>query len=240
MAQSSRWRSALELLATAGMIVASTVLVYAVLFPRQSQTGAPTFQPPARPTPETRLPSNPVSLDGAAIQGHTSARVGVIEYSDFECPFCARFQQGIYPTIVKNYVETGKIRFVFRHLPLERKHASALKAAEASECGARQSRFWPMHDELFAQPMALDSESLVAKARRSGLDMRRFNECMKGQALDRVRSDIAEARSLLISGTPTFLFGTLEPSGLLKGTAPRVRPIAHREVLPRSSTSCSA
>jgi protein-disulfide isomerase len=140
----------------------------------------------------------------------------VIEYSDFECPFCVRFQQLTYPMIVRDYVETGKIRFAYRHLPLEQKHQYAMKAAEAAECSARQTRFWPMHDQLFAQPTALDPDSLVAKARRIGLNTVRFNECMKGEAVDLVRRDISHARSLLVGSTPTFFFGTIERDGRLK------------------------
>jgi protein-disulfide isomerase len=156
-----------------------------------------------------------MSLDGAPLHGHPSARIGVIEYSDFECPFCGKFATATYPTIVKAYVETGKVQFAFRHLPLKQ-HPLAMKAAEAAECSRRQGRFWPMHDALFTMPRALDSDSLLAKAKTLGLDSGQFQRCMDGEAITRVRQDVAEAQALGITGTPTFLFGTIEPDGRLK------------------------
>jgi protein-disulfide isomerase len=199
------------------MIAASTVLVWAVLSNRGAQSSAqPRIPSTARRTPNKSLPVNPVPLDGAPLEGKSTARIGVIEYSDFECPFCARFVTSTYPAIAKSYVETGRVQFAFRHLPLEDKHASALRAAEAAECSRRQNQFWPMHNALFTVPKALDTDSLFAKAHTIGLDSRRFRQCMNGEATARVRQDVAEARALGINGTPTFLFGTVEPKGLLK------------------------
>jgi len=115
--------------------------------------------------------------------------------------------------LVKLYVETGKIQFAFRHLPLEQRHPSAVRAAEAAECSGRQGKFWQMHDALFRTGKALDSASLFARAEEIGIDSDRFRKCMDGEATARVREDIAEAQSLGITATPSFLFGTIEPDG---------------------------
>jgi len=213
----ARWRSALDVAATVAMIAASSVLTWAVLSTRRAETTSST-RPPAteRRTPDAPVPSAPISFSNAPIQGAPSATVGVVEYSDFECPFCARFAATTYPAIVASYVSTGKIRFAFRHLPLEQKHPLARAAAEAAECSHLQGKFWPMHDALFLRPSALDSESLFAKARSIGLDVDRFRRCMNGEATSRVRQDVAEARLLGVSGTPTFLFGTIGLDGRLK------------------------
>jgi protein-disulfide isomerase len=199
------------------MIAASGVLIWAVLSTHWAKATPRAQDPPnARRTTTAPLPSAPLSLGNAPVQGGPPAKVGVLEYADFECPFCSRFAVTTYPTIAKSYIATGKIQFAFRYLPLEQRHASALRAAEAAECSHRQGRFWAMHDALFIMPSALDSDGLSAKARKIGLDSDQFRRCMNGEATARVREDLAEARLLGITGTPTFLFGTIGPDGRLK------------------------
>jgi protein-disulfide isomerase len=140
----------------------------------------------------------------------------VIEYSDFECPFCGRFALQTLPAIVKKYVDTGKLLVAFKHLPLESKHPFALHAAEAAECSRRLGRFWEMHDALFEEPVMLQPESLRAKAKRIGLDSSRFDQCLKGGATTRVKQDLSEAQAFAITGTPTFIFGVVETPSRLK------------------------
>lgn len=204
-----RWRLTLDVLTTAAMLIASSVLVWAVVFPR-SQPARDLSQPSNRPRSPKPLPAAPVSLQGAPTQGQSSARIAVIEYSDFECPYCARFGSATYPEVRTLYVDTGKVLFAFRHLPLEHKHPSALRAAEAAECSGRQGRFWSMHDALFEAPKSLDMNGILAKARTIGLEPGSFQRCMQGEATTRVRQDLEEAQRLSISGTPTFLFGTIQ------------------------------
>jgi protein-disulfide isomerase len=117
---------------------------------------------------------------------------------------------------MRAYVETGKVLFAFRYLPLQEKHPAALMAAEAAECSARQGRFWDMNNELFAAPRPLTSESLLAAAQRLGLDPALFGRCMKGETLDTIRRDVAHARGLSITSTPSFLFGAVEGGNQLR------------------------
>lgn len=180
----------------------------------------PTQQRSARPSrrsPEPPLPTSPVSLDGAALQGNQNARVALIEYSDFQCPFCGKFAREVLPDLQEKYVRSGRILLAFRHFPLPM-HPFAHKAAEASECAGRQGRFWPMHDLLFRDAAALDRSRFDASAQALGVDMKRFAECLEGQAAQRVERDAAGGRALLVSATPTFFAGTLEPGGLVKVT----------------------
>jgi protein-disulfide isomerase len=158
-------------------------------------------------------PVRPDSRWYRCLEGRPDARIAVVEYSDFECPFCARFARTTLPAIVQSYVDTGKLRFGFQHLPLESRHRSAVAAAEAAECGAQQGRFWEMHDQLFSEPMRLDKASLFAKAQAGGLKVSRFRECMDGRATRRIRAAIVEAQALGITGTPTFLFGIIREDG---------------------------
>jgi protein-disulfide isomerase len=114
-----------------------------------------------------------------------------------------------------DYVDTGKIRYVFRHLPLERLHPLALRAAEAGDCAHQQGRFWPMHSRLFGNQMGLGEADLTRSADALGLDMSLFQRCMVAQSAspDRVRQDQAEGLRAGISGTPTFFIGTMTSAG---------------------------
>ncbi|MCF7872421.1 DsbA family protein, partial [Candidatus Woesearchaeota archaeon] len=94
-----------------------------------------------------------VKFENANIKGEENAPVTIVEWSDFECPFCARFYSQTYNQIIKEYVDTGRANFVFKHFPLGF-HAQAQKAAEASECAGEQGMFWEMHDVLFEKGVA--------------------------------------------------------------------------------------
>lgn len=209
----SKWfKTSLDVTSSVAMIVVSGVLVWAVMAGRASRSDAPP-KPVALVSPSKQLPAQAMSLERGPWRGATSAKVAVVEYSDFECPFCAKFENGTYRTVVKPYVEAGRVRFVFRHFPLERRHPAAFRAAEAAECSDRQGRFWEMHDVLFAPGQRLDVPGLFAKVKKIGISSDRFAECMKGQASARIRQDIAEARAFGITATPSFLFGVVDPDG---------------------------
>lgn len=209
--ESVGWRSVLDVASTVAVIVASLMLVWAVLSNRAERNAQLALKPVANS--DEPLPAGPIALEGAARQGSPSASVAVIEYSDFECPFCVKFATTTYPEIFKQYVETGKVQFAFRHLPLEGRHPAAFRAAEAAECARRQGKFWAMHDALFAAPSALSVDSLFTTAQAAGVDVIQFRRCMDGEATAQVRGDIADARTYGIRGTPTFLFGKTGPGG---------------------------
>jgi protein-disulfide isomerase len=153
---------------------------------------------------------SPFGLDTttAPSQGKATARVVVMEFSDFECPFCGRHAQTTYREILRRYVDTGAIRYVFKHLPLEQLHPSAVRAATSAECARQQGKFWEMHDRLFANQEALGSSDLSNYAKAVGLDEAKFQACMDGgAAIARVRADLAEAERLNLTATPAFLIG---------------------------------
>jgi protein-disulfide isomerase len=136
--------------------------------------------------------------------GDKNAPVTIIEFSDFECPFCERFYTQSYKQIKANYVDTGKVRIVFKHFPLPF-HANAQKAAEASECAREQGKFWEMHDKLFENQNAISISSLKGYAADLGLDTSKFNSCLdSGKYASRVQKDASDGSAAGVSGTPSF------------------------------------
>jgi protein-disulfide isomerase len=158
----------------------------------------------------------PASLGGAQIEGDRAAKIAVIEYSDFQCPYCGRFANETFPEFEKQYVQSGKVLFAFRQFPLESIHPYALKAAEATECAADQGKFWALHTLTFADQSHLDDTALFEHAAKTGLDVQRFGKCLRGDVASRVRADEQTGQRMLVSGTPTFFIGTIQADGRVK------------------------
>jgi protein-disulfide isomerase len=156
--------------------------------------------------PPPAIPSSAQSISDVATKGSRDAPVVLIEYSDFQCPYCGQFARRILPEIEKRYVSTGKLRVVFRHMPLQAIHPQAVMAAETAECARQQGKFWPVHDALFAD-QHFDETSLVEKARTNGVDIEQFSECVRGNGGVKVKADLAAARAMGLAVTPTFLIG---------------------------------
>jgi len=173
-----------------------------------------TSAPPA--VPAVAAPDFTLRIDDAATKGNANAKVTLIEFSDFECPYCGRYVQESFPQIERDYVATGKVRYVFRHFPLAQIHPRAVKAAEAAECARQQEKFWPFHDRLFANQKALDRTSLVDHARALGLEMKSFETCLDGKATSTVLADLNTGARAGIAATPTFFLGFAEPDGSIR------------------------
>jgi protein-disulfide isomerase len=144
----------------------------------------------------------PVDPDRDHIRGPgEDALVTLVEYGDFECPFCGRAE----PVVRELIREYGELRFVFRHLPLTDVHPNAQMAAEAAEAAARQGRFWEMHDTLMDHQGALTVRDLIGYARDMGLDTDAFARDLRDHAgAARVAEDVESADLATVSGTPTF------------------------------------
>ena len=155
------------------------------------------------------LPSAPLSLSGAPVLGRRDAKVGMVVYSDFECPFCGKFARETLPALKEQYVNSGQMLIAFRNFPLPN-HRLAHKAAEAAACAAKQEKFWTYHDDLFVMPLALEEERLLERSLRLGLDAVAFRTCLAGEATSLVRSERANAQPLGVTGTPTFFVGAME------------------------------
>jgi protein-disulfide isomerase len=175
----------------------------------------------ARPAAPAAAPAEPplpaeVATAGAPVKGAPTAPVTLVEFSDFQCPFCGRHFRDTYGQLDREYIATGKVRYVFRHLPLERIHPQAFRASEAAECAGAQGKFWEMHDVLFANQQALMPPDLARHAQGLKLDLARFNACLEGQTAARIRQDMTLAVEAGVRATPTFIVGTTLPGGRVK------------------------
>jgi protein-disulfide isomerase len=167
------------------------------------------------PTQKPQTPSEPVevSIDDDAIKGDPNAPVTIIEFSDYECPFCGKYFEQTYPQIKEEYVDTGKVRLVFRDFPLGF-HDYAQKAGEAAECAGEQGKYWEMHDKLFENQDSLDVSSLKQYAQDIGLDTASFNSCLdSGMMEDEVKSDMDEGQDYGVTGTPAFFINGIPLTG---------------------------
>jgi protein-disulfide isomerase len=143
-------------------------------------------------------------------QGSAQAPVTMVEFTDYQCPYCRRFQGEVWPRLKRDYVATGQVRFVVLDLPLEF-HPAALPAALAAHCAGEQGAFWPMHAALLASGSDLSPADLEQHARALGLDRGRFRSCMaSGRYLAVIERHAAEARVLGLRGTPAFIIGRIE------------------------------
>ena len=182
------------------------------------------------PTQQTQQPTQPaapqvfrVSLDDDPVKGNPDAPVTIVEFSDFQCPFCLRFFQQTLPLIEQNYIDTGKIKFVYKDLPLDSLHPNARAAHIAAECADEQGKFWEYHDALFEkQPQWSNLASselqntLTEFATDMGLQAASFESCMQSPNIaDEVNKDTLEAASFGATGTPTFFIGN-EKDGFIK------------------------
>jgi protein-disulfide isomerase len=209
----ARTKALLDLLATISVIAAGVAITWGVVSGRMSLGGRPV--PQERSRPAAPLPSAPVPIDGAETRGSRNAKVAVIEFSEFECPFCGKFAKESWPVLQSQYVDSGKVLWAFRNLPLEKIHSHALRAAEAGACASEQGRFWQLHDILFDNQPRLDDEALKEYSNRAGLNATRILECLPTREA-RIRADIAMAEKLGVTGTPAFFLGTVEADGQVK------------------------
>jgi protein-disulfide isomerase len=213
------WRVRFEILATFAMVVAASAMLWAVFGTggRATDTSSARDQTIHRTEPSS-LPSEPISMEGMHLLGVATAQAVVIEYCDFQCPFCGRFARETWPVIKTTLVDPGTIRIAFAQMPIAGHH-QAFGAAVASECAADQGLFWPLHDSLFADQSHLDDAGLRFSAKRVGLDLTSYDGCISSSAvLARISHDAEAARTVAVSGTPTFFIGETQPDGRVKVT----------------------
>ena len=180
--------------------------------PPVQPTAAPTAEVQATPTPPIVVAN--VSADDDPSWGPDDATVTIVEFSDFQCPYCARFALDTYPQIKQQY--EGKVKFVYRDYPLTAIHQYAEKAAEAAGCASNQDKYWEYFDLLWTKQDALDEESLKSYAADLGLDTDAFNGCLdSGTYVDEIQNDIQEGRSYGVEGTPAFFVNGQFISGAL-------------------------
>lgn len=207
--RSGSWRTVLNDLATVAVIVMCGTIVWTLI------TRKPSDRRP-RSTESAQVPSAPLVLTDSASLGSANSPAVVIEFSDFQCAYCAAFARESLPTLKREYIDTATLQLVFRHLPIDRIHANARQAAAAAECAGLSGQFWEMHDRLFQDANDVGPASIKRHAQELGLDPAGFDSCLSSSVTDRIRRDVDAARALRISGTPTFLIGHRLPDGRIK------------------------
>ena len=164
---------------------------------------------------QPRGPVTDVSMEvpvaGRPMKGSSQATIAIVEFSDFQCPFCGRYVAQTLPQIASEYIASGKVQYFFVNYPIESLHPQAFRAHEAAICAGEQGKYWEMHDRLFANQRALAPEDLAGYAKAIGLDMDEYGPCVEsGRTAEQVREDQALGQRAGVSGTPLFLVGTIE------------------------------
>ena len=165
--------------------------------------------------PKKPAPFKPqdVTISGSPFRGSPTAKITLVEFTDYQCPFCKRHAANTYPQIIKNYVETGQVKYVQREFPLKRIHPRATRAAEAALCAGEQNKYWEMHDKIFEHQKQLGEENLAAYAAEVGADSAGFKSCMEGGTFaKRVAADLRDGAKIGVRGTPSFVFGLTDPN----------------------------
>ncbi|MFB5607758.1 MAG: DsbA family protein [Candidatus Nitrosomaritimum yanchengensis] len=176
-----------------------------------------------QPTPQQAPQPVIISLDDDPIRGDPNAPITIVEFSDFQCPFCARFHVQTLPSIIEEYIAEGKVNLVYRDFPIQSIHPNALPAAVAAECADEQGKYWEYHDTLFEKQNSwnrLDSNTAITTfsqyATDIGLEQEQFDSCLQtGKYLEEVQGDLRDGREYDITGTPGFFIGN-EDIGFVK------------------------
>lgn len=175
-------------------------------------TNSPTQPSPKQPSQKPAVEEFKITKDDH-IRGNFNAPITLVEFSDFECPFCGRH----FPTLNKILSDyKGKVRLVYKHFPLSF-HPNSQKAAEASECASEQGKFWEYHDKIFEnQASGLSLDKFKQWAKDLGLDTQQFNACLdSGKYAQKVQTDYQEGLQKGVNGTPvTFINGQLVSGAL--------------------------
>jgi protein-disulfide isomerase len=167
--------------------------------------------PVARRAPELLT----VSVFGEPFKGSPAARVAILEYSDFDCSYCAKYATEIYPLIDHAYIKAGQVKYFFRDLPGP-EHPGARFKAKVARCAGDQDRFWEAHDHLFREQRPFDGPGMARFTQDLGLDEVRFQACLtSNRYIEAIQRSADTARRMQLNGTPAFLIGRLSEDGSL-------------------------
>lgn len=192
-----------KFLVPASIVLAGIIIAVAVIY----ATGDQSLEPANNPEPTN---FSAPAIDDDVILGEVNAPVTLIEFGDYECPFCKKMFDESEPQIRKEYIETGKVRMVYRDFPLSF-HPSAMPAAEASECAKEQGKFWLYHDALFNRQAQLSTLNYVSLAKELGLNEMQFKSCVETHKYkSEIENDYQDGLAAGVDGTPaTFVNGKL-------------------------------
>jgi protein-disulfide isomerase len=165
----------------------------------------------ARPQQQARALPASIDLTGAPFKGSATSDVALVEFSDYECPYCIRHFAQVMPQIQQTYIDTNKIRYMFRDFPIDELHPQSIRAHVAAHCAIEQGKFWDMHNRLFTKPGTHTPDELAARAKEIGLNPAAFAACVANDKYSAaIRQSTAFAISLGASGTPFFVVGKFD------------------------------
>ena len=153
-----------------------------------------------------------INVAGAPARGPADQVLTLIEFSDYECPFCIRHFSQTMPQIEEQYIKTGRLRYVFKDFPIDQLHPGAIRGHEAARCANEQGKFWEMHTRMFTPPGSHTDPLLQVTAGQAGLAIEPFQQCLtSGRTTADVRKTVQMAVDLGANGTPAFFIGLRDP-----------------------------
>jgi protein-disulfide isomerase len=169
--------------------------------------------------PKPQAPPEParaqMDLNSTEMLGSPTAPITMVEFTDYQCPFCQRFHLSVFGDMKKLFIDTGKVRFYSRDLPLDSIHPNAMRAAMSGRCAAEQGQFWKLRDIMGANPGKLEMADLMDDAASLHMDTAAFRTCVEsGKYREAVQSNVLEAMKFGIAGTPSFVVGKTTPAGV--------------------------
>ncbi len=224
----------------ASLILSSIILATSIIYHSNTLSGknisldsfkkSPTsdvnvVEPGAQPSDPTQDSKGVTSVDDDPVLGDNDAPVTIVEFSDYECPFCKRHFDQTLPQIISTYIDTGKVKLVFRDLPLSFHDPMATKEAVAANCAREQGgdeKYFEFHDEIFKRTISngngLDDAKIQTIANDLGLNKSNFDTCLSNPAMEEeVKEDFTDAGQAGASGTPTFIIGKSTSNGEVTG-----------------------
>jgi len=197
-----------------GAIVLAALMISGTLIMTRSSEGV--TDPNATPKPK----KVEVSIDDDPMLGNVKAKVTIVEFSDYQCPFCRSFWSDTLPQIKKDYIDTGKARLVYRDFPLGF-HPGAIPAAQAANCANEQGKYWEMHDKIFSEQakkgtatIQFSNSELKLWAKQLGLKTPEFNSCFDSNKYsEEIAKDTTDGTAAGVTGTPTFYINGVEIVG---------------------------
>ncbi len=226
-----RWFVVVAVVVMAALVGAVLVVQSPPAPIREQQNQPPAGVPPSMPTENPLPPAPPPAApsvnmtalaSGGLAVGSESAPIVMVEFSDYQCPFCRTFWLQDYPTLKSQYIDTGKVELVYKDFPLSF-HPSAEMSAEAVSCAQEQGKGWALHDKIFEEQAAVGTGTVQYSetdvkgwANSTGLDMSAFDGCLdSGKYASAVNQSLAQGTALGISGTPSFFIGKRDGSNIV-------------------------
>ena len=188
-----------------------------LLMQQWTPTSTPTAEAQAeQPPPEAALTTE-LLLDGEPVLGSSRAPLTIVEFSDFECPYCRLFHEEVLPSLQREYIDTGLVRFIHKDLPLPF-HRQAKPAAAAARCASEQNRYWDLYSAFFNQQSCLECKGVVGIAESINLNTSALRACMERKATETlITTNRSEAELHNIRATPTFVIGPSRSDGKHNG-----------------------